>query len=309
MVNLSAAETYQVSVSSDSAGLWIGACGTASQTETVTGVAAQTLTFFLYVCTEASGTLTAELRPSGSTTSVATASRRLSVVASPDEAPADARGARGAARNVARAGTPGIVSGIHFDTVMTTSFRAKWSRPSNGGQSLTGYGILLWTGHVVNDKPDYGEATTIGVPSDFLEDGILKQGEDVQRAAVRHHPSFPHACVQPDRLRALELPGQTGRDHNKHCAAAAVRSRPASPAYDHVFGNLAEFSAGEVERGVQHGRGPADRLRDEVLALRCRESQLGDWRPDGQRRRRGRPERAGDRAGGQHGVRVENARL
>ena len=75
----------------------------------------------------------------------------------------------------------------------------------------------------------------------------------------------------------MELPGQAGYDHRHraHCAAptTATRPRPASPAYDHVFGNLAEFSAGEVERGVQHGRGPADRLRDEVLALRCRESQ------------------------------------
>ena len=63
--NLTATVAYQVIVSSDSAGLGIGACGTASQTETVTGVAAQTLTFFLYVCTEDSGTLTAEVRRAG----------------------------------------------------------------------------------------------------------------------------------------------------------------------------------------------------------------------------------------------------
>ena len=193
--SLSAAETYQVIVSSDSAGLGIGACGTASQTETVTGVAAQTLTFFLYVCTEDSGTLTAELRPSGSTTSVATASRRLSVVPSPDEAPADARGARGAARNVARAGTPGIVSGIHFDTVMDTSFRAKWSPPSDGGDDLTGYGILLWTGHVQNDKPGYGSATTIGVPTTFDENRIEKQAQTFTGlpSGTIHH-FLMHAC-------------------------------------------------------------------------------------------------------------------
>ena len=66
VTKLSAAVAYEVIVSSDNAaGLGIGACGTASQTQTVTGVAAQTLTFFLYVCTEASGTLTAELRPDG----------------------------------------------------------------------------------------------------------------------------------------------------------------------------------------------------------------------------------------------------
>ena len=41
--NLTATVAYQVIVSSDSAGLGIGACGTASQTETVTGVTAQAL--------------------------------------------------------------------------------------------------------------------------------------------------------------------------------------------------------------------------------------------------------------------------
>ena len=190
--NLSAAVAYQVIVSSDSAGLGIGACGRASQTETVTGVAAQTLTFFLYVCTEDSGTLTAELRPSGSTTSVATASRRLSVVPIPDEALADARGAT---RNVARAGTPGIVSGIHFDTVMDTSFRAKWSPPSDGGDDLTGYGILLWTGHVQNDKPGYGSATTIGVPTTFEENRIRKQAQTFTGlpSGTTHH-YLMHAC-------------------------------------------------------------------------------------------------------------------
>ena len=99
------------------------------------------------------------------------------------------------APQAARAGTPGIVSGIHFDTVENTSFRAKWSRPSNGGQDLTGYGILLWTGHVVNDKPDYGEATTIGVPSEFLEDGILKQAQTLSGlAAGTTHHYLMHAC-------------------------------------------------------------------------------------------------------------------
>ena len=172
--NLTATAAYQVIVSSDSAGLGIGACGTASQTETVTGVAAQTLTFFLYVCTEDSGTLTAELRRTGASTAEAAVTQRLSVVAIPDEALADARGAT---RNVARAGTPGIVSGIHFDRVMDMSFRAKWSPPSDGGDDLTGYGILLWTGDVVNDKPDYDHATTIGVPAEFMEDWIKKQAQ------------------------------------------------------------------------------------------------------------------------------------
>ena len=94
--NLTATAAYQVIVSSDSAGLGIGACGTASQTETVTGVAAQTLTFFLYVCTEDSGTLTAELRPDRrQRPAEAAVTQRLSVVAIPDEALADARGGAG----------------------------------------------------------------------------------------------------------------------------------------------------------------------------------------------------------------------
>ena len=124
--NLSAAAIYQVVVSSSNAtALGLGGCGTASQTETVTGVAAQTLTFFLYVCTEDSGTLTAELRRTGASTAEAAVTQRLSVVAIPDEALADARGA---ARNVARSGTPGIVSGIHFDGISTTSFLGEVER-------------------------------------------------------------------------------------------------------------------------------------------------------------------------------------
>ena len=192
VVNLSATETYQVIVSSDSAGLGIGACGTASQTETVTGVAAQTLTFFLYVCTEDSGTLTAELRRTGASTAEAAVTQRLSVVAIPDEALSEARGAT---RNVARAGTPGIVSGIHFDGVMDTEFRAKWSPPSDGGYDLTGYGILLWTGDAENDKPGYGEATTIGVPTSFTEGEIEKQAQTFTGlpSGTTHH-YLMHAC-------------------------------------------------------------------------------------------------------------------
>ena len=113
-------------------------------------------------------------------------------MAIPDEALADAGGAT---RNVARAGTPGIVSGIHFDRVMDMSFRAKWSPPSDGGDDLTGYGILLWTGDVVNDKPDYDHATTIGVPAEFMEDWIKKQAQTFTGLSdgTTHH-YLMHAC-------------------------------------------------------------------------------------------------------------------
>ena len=45
LTNLTATEAYQVIVTSDSAGLGIGGCGTATQRAAVTGAASQTLTF------------------------------------------------------------------------------------------------------------------------------------------------------------------------------------------------------------------------------------------------------------------------
>ena len=99
------------------------------------------------------------------------------------------------APQAARAGTPGIVSGIHFDSVMNTSFRAKWSPPSNGGQDLTGYGLLWWTGHVEHDRPGYGDATTIGVPPTFRENGIKKQAQTLSglSSGTTYH-FLMHAC-------------------------------------------------------------------------------------------------------------------
>ena len=175
LTNLDSSATYQVVVSSSNAGaLGIGGCGTGSQTRTVTGVASQALRFVLYACAVDSGTVTAEVRRTGADTADASAGQPLTVVPIPDAVPAAERAARGA---VPRVGTPGIVSGIHFDRVSTTSFRVKWSEPSDGDNELQGYGILLWTGHVEDDKPGYGEATTIGVPATFREDGIDKQAQ------------------------------------------------------------------------------------------------------------------------------------
>ena len=159
--NLSAAAIYQVVVSSSNAtALGLGGCGTASQTETVTGVTAQALRFVVYACALGDGTITAEVRPSGAAAAAATASQRLSVVAIPDEALTDARGA---ARNVARSGTPGIVSGIHFDGISTTSFRAKWSAPGDtGGVPLTRFQIEHWRHDPANPTSRNGlTATTV----------------------------------------------------------------------------------------------------------------------------------------------------
>ena len=66
--NLTATAAYQIIVARDNASLGIGACGTASQTQKVTGVAAKTLELFVYACAVGGGTVTAEVRRSGSST-------------------------------------------------------------------------------------------------------------------------------------------------------------------------------------------------------------------------------------------------
>ena len=121
----------------------------------------------------------------GAATAAATFSQAVSVLAIPDWVPAEQRLARRNSDSVARAGRPGIVSGIHFDTIRDTSFSGEWSPPSDGGNKLTGYGLLWWTGHVQNDKPPYGEATSIGVPPTFRERD-RQTGAGVERAHGRH---------------------------------------------------------------------------------------------------------------------------
>ena len=197
VTGLSAAATYEVRVSSDRpAGLGFGACGTASQSQTVSGAAAHTVTFVLYACLVVDGTVRAEVREAGAATAAATVSQAVSVLAIPDWVPAEQRLARGASGPVARAGRPGIVSGIHFDEIKDTKFRVKWSAPSDGG-NLTGYGLLWWTGHVQNDKPGYGDATSIGVPQTFKENGINKQAQTLSglTAGTTYH-YLMHACNQ-----------------------------------------------------------------------------------------------------------------
>lgn len=195
VTGLSASATYEVSVASDRpTGLGFGACDTASQTQTVSGAASHTVTFVLFACLVVEGTVRAEVREAGADAAAATVSQALSVLAIPDWVPAEQRLAGATSGPVARAGMPGIVSGIHFDTIRDTSFRAKWSPPSDGG-NLTGYGILLWTGHVENDKPAYGDAAVIGVPQTFEENGINKQAQTLSglTAGTTYH-FLMHAC-------------------------------------------------------------------------------------------------------------------
>ncbi len=196
VTGLSASATYEVRVSSDRpAGLGFGACGTASQTQTVTGAAAPTVTFVLFACLVVDGTVRAEVWEAGADAAAATVSQALAVLAIPDWVPAEQRLARRNSDSVARAGRPGIVSGIHFDTIEDTKFRVKWSPPSDGGEKLTGYGLLWWTGHVENDKPDYRDATSIGVPPTFEENGIKKQAQTLSglTAGTTYH-YLMHAC-------------------------------------------------------------------------------------------------------------------
>ena len=155
-------------MSSDSAAtLGIGGCGTASQTQKVTGVAAKTLELFVYACAEGGGTVTAELRPAGSTTSLATVSQRLVVEAVPELAPgsgstttATAKSGSATVRSAARVGTPGTVPSISFPVRTTTSIRASWGKPSDGGRRLTGFGLLFW--RTSDPDPAYSSALVKG---------------------------------------------------------------------------------------------------------------------------------------------------
>ena len=159
LTNLTASETYQLIVSSDSATtLGIDGCGAASQKRTVTGATSQNLYFIVYACAEGGGTVTAEVRRTGASTAEATVSQRLTVLPIPDYVPADQRPVRGASEAVARVGTPGIVMNLQHGR-WATSFEVTWNKPADGGRALTGYGVLQWTGP---NQPDWGEAESIG---------------------------------------------------------------------------------------------------------------------------------------------------
>ena len=84
LTNLTATEEYQVTVSSDSDNLGIGGCGTASQTETVTGVKDRELRFVVYACAVGEATVTAEVRRTGASSPEASISQELMVEALPE---------------------------------------------------------------------------------------------------------------------------------------------------------------------------------------------------------------------------------
>ena len=143
LTGLDAAAAYEVRVSSDNApALGIGGCGTAAQPATVTGAPAQGWYVIVYACGLGDATVTAEVRRVGASSAEVAVSQDVTVQPIPDFVPAAARPVRGASGAVAQVGTPGIVPNVRFDRITTTSFRARWDKPADGGQALTGYGVL-----------------------------------------------------------------------------------------------------------------------------------------------------------------------
>ena len=82
--NLTAVVAYEVVVSSDSARVGIGGCGTASQQATVTGVESRELPFEVYACAVGEATVTAEVRRAGASSPEASVSQTLMVEALPE---------------------------------------------------------------------------------------------------------------------------------------------------------------------------------------------------------------------------------
>ena len=61
---------------------------------------------------------------------------------------------------VAKAGTPGSVPHTYFDKKTSSSVRAKWGTPSDGGRPLTGFGLLFW--RAADQQPAYSSALVKG---------------------------------------------------------------------------------------------------------------------------------------------------
>ncbi len=119
--NLTTVVGYEVSVSRNNGTLGIGACGTSSQTQRVSGVESQNLTFTVHGCAAGAGTVTAVVRRSGLTTNEDAVSQGVTVTARAPDAPA-----RPTAPNP-----------------QPRAFTAQWQAPGNtGGAALTGYHVL-----------------------------------------------------------------------------------------------------------------------------------------------------------------------
>ncbi len=120
--NLTTVLAYEVIVSRNTSSLGIGACGTAAQSRSVTGVDSQRLTFTVHGCAAGSGTVTAVVRRSGLTTNEGAASQTVTVTATAPAAPARPTAPNPKARE----------------------FTAQWQAPGDtGGTALTGYHVLM----------------------------------------------------------------------------------------------------------------------------------------------------------------------
>ena len=120
--NLTTVVGYDVIVSRNNGTLGIGACGTGSQTQRVSGVTSQDLSFTVRACAAGSGTVTAVVRRSGLTTNENAYSQAVTVQARAPAAPA-----RPTAPNP-----------------QPREFTGQWQAPGDtGGTALTGYHVLM----------------------------------------------------------------------------------------------------------------------------------------------------------------------
>ncbi len=160
---LTASATYEVRVSSDSARLGIGGCGTAAQTQTVTGAEAQDVLFIVWACAIGSGTVTAEVRVAGAGNAEVTVSQDVTVLPIPDYVPAAERAAAerslgGASGSAEAVRTPGIVMNLqHWRGA--TEIEYTWDEAASGSFDLSGYGVLMWEGS--EGHPGWGEAVNL----------------------------------------------------------------------------------------------------------------------------------------------------
>ena len=130
--NLTTVLAYEVIVSRNNSTLGIGACGTASQSRSVSGVDSQRLTFTVHGCALGSGTVTAVVRRSGLTTNEGAASQGVTVQATPTvTATPQPTAPEAPARPTDRDKGP-------------TRFTAQWQAPgTTGGAALTGYHVIM----------------------------------------------------------------------------------------------------------------------------------------------------------------------
>ena len=152
-----------------------------------------------------------------------TVSQRLTVEPIPASAP-EARGA-------SRVGTPGLVPSISFPVKTTTSIRASWGTPSDGGRALTGFGLLRWTG---DTQPAYSSALVKGA-GDRGHTYTGLQADTLYKFRI-HACNGADSCgwwtEPPKEVRTLTPPPEPTPTPTP--TAATTVGRPGPAAFDHV---------------------------------------------------------------------------